>query len=175
MSFFNIINKPVFVAGLVCSVLVVLIVPLQNAKAAAAPGYKVSMVNSAVSGARESVENGENPQQDCTMVSMQGKSIINDHPDDTEAVAVAEAAMEVCGVELPIAYFGNKLDAVQAALSKNPEAPEPCNDFVSDFTVYFATGGAALPGGVDPEEQVKAALSERMHEVCPFVAGMMKF
>ena len=175
MSLLIILNKPVFVAGLVCTALVALMAPLQNAEAAAAPGYKVSIVNSAVSGARESVENGENPQQDCTMVSMQGKSIINDHPDDTEAVAVAVAAMEVCGVELPIAYFGNKLDAVQAALSENPDAPGPCNDFVSDFTVYFATGGAALPGGTSPEEQVKAALSERMHEVCPFAAGMMKF
>ena len=175
MSSLSILNQPVFVAGLVFSGLVVLVAPLQNAEAAAAPGYKVSMVNSAVSGARESVENGENPQQDCTMVSMQAKSIITDHADDTEAVAVAVAAMEVCGVELPVTYFGNKLDAVQAALSKNPEAPEPCNDFVSDFTVYFATGGSALPGGADPEEQVKAALSERMHEVCPFAAGMMKF
>jgi hypothetical protein len=142
---------------------------------AAAPGYKVSMIKSAAEDAREAVENGEAPQQDCTMVSMQGKSIIKDHSDDAEAVSVATEAMEACSFEIPVAYFGMVLDTVQKQLEADPDDVNPCNDFTSEFTVYFSIAASPPPGAADSEERVKAALSERAKEVCPFSASMMGF
>ena len=148
--------------------------PLGTARAAA-PGYKVNMVKSAAEDAREAVQNGEAPQQDCTMVSMQGKSIITDHADDVEAVSVAAEAMEACSFEIPVAYFGRVLDTVQKQLEADPDDINPCNDFTSEFTVYFSVAASPPPGAADSEERVKAALSERAKEVCPFSAGMMGF
>jgi len=147
----------------------------EHAAHVAAPGYKIRMISGAAEEAREAVENGETPQQDCTMVSMQGKSVIESHPNDENAVAVASEAMEACSFELPVAYFAMKLDTVQEQLAVAPESPLPCNDFASEFTVYFSVAGKAPPNAADPEEWVKATLSERAHEVCPFAAGMMGF
>ena len=142
---------------------------------AQAPGYKVSMVKSSSKSALAAVENGESPDQDCAMVKMQGQSIIKDHPDDTDAVVAATEAIEVCNFDVPVAHFGAMLDSVEEQLKDAPDDPIPCNDFVSAWAIYFSTSAGAAPGGEDPEERVKAALSERAHEVCPFSAGMMKF
>lgn len=163
-----------FVSVLLGCGMVAMTAPEHTAQAAA-PGYKVRMISSAAEDAREVVENGETPQQDCTMVSMQGKSVIEDHPDDESAVAVASEAMEACSFELPVAYFDMKLGTVQEQLAASPESPLPCNDFISEFAVYFSVAGKAPPNAADPEDRVKAALSERAREVCPFAAGMMGF
>lgn len=151
-----------------------LLIPDSTAQAAA-PGYKVRIVQGSAEDAREAVKNGETPEQDCTMVSMQGRSIITDHLDDDEAVAVATVAMEACSFELPVAFFGMMLDTVQEQLEASPDDPNPCNDFISAFTVYFAIAASPPPGAADSEERVKAALSKRAHEVCPFSAAMMRF
>lgn len=151
-----------------------LLIPDSTAQAAA-PGYKVRIVQGGAEDAREAVKNGETPQQDCTMVSMQGKSIITDHADDDEAVGAATAAMEACSFELPVAFFGMMLDSVQERLEGKPDDPTPCNDFIRAFTVYFAIAASPPPGAADSQERVKAALSTQAHEVCPFLAAMMRF
>jgi hypothetical protein len=164
----------IFVSFLLgCGILAIL-VPGRDVLAAA-PGYKVRMVSNAADDAREAVENGESPQKDCAMVSMQGKSIMEDHPDDKSAAEMAAEALEACNFELPVAYFRVKLDTVQKQLTASPDDPLPCNHFVREFTVYFSVASSAPAGADDPEERVKAALSERMREVCPFSAGMMRF
>jgi hypothetical protein len=145
------------------------------AAATPAPSYKISMVKRSAESARTALKNGTSPDQDCTMVSMQGKSIITSHADDKEAVAVASEAMEICSFEVPVAYFGTMLDTVQEQLKGDPDDPNPCNDFVSAFVVYFNIAASPPPGAADSEARVKAALSDKAKEVCPLAAGMMKF
>jgi hypothetical protein len=162
--------------------IILAIVLPQLALADPAPGYKVSMIESAAEDAREAVVAGESPQQDCTMVSMQSGSILEQHADDAAAVAVAAEALEVCGYEVAVPYFDRLLDDTAAALAEDPESPHPCNDFVSEFTVYFALvkdgperlgeDGNPLPTG---EQRTTAALSEKATAVCPFAAAMMGF
>ena len=159
--------------SLICGI-GILLLP-DYAAATPAPGYKVRMVQSSAESARKAVTKGESPEQDCTMVSMQGKSIISSHADDEVAVAAASEAMEVCSFEVPVAWFGTMLDTVQEQLKGKPDDPNPCNDFVSAFTVYFNIAASPPPGATDSEERVKAALSEKANEVCPFSAGMMGF
>ena len=109
------------------------------------------------------------------MVSMQGKSIIADYADDSVAVSAATEAMEVCSFEVPVAYFGMLLDRTQKLLEDSSDDPNFCNDFTSEWAVYFNSAASAPPGADDSETRVKAALSERANEVCPFAAGMMRF
>ncbi|MDP6951235.1 MAG: hypothetical protein QGF53_00600 [Alphaproteobacteria bacterium] len=147
-----------------------------------APGYKVRMIESAAEDAREAVAAGESPKQDCAMASMQSASVFDQHADDDAAMAVAAEALEVCAYEVAVPYFDRLLDATAAALAEDPESPHPCNDFVSEFTVYFALikdgpervgeDGEPLPTG---EQRTAAALSEKAKAVCPFAAGMMGF
>lgn len=154
----------------------------QLALADPAPGYKVSMIESAAEDAREAVAAGESPQQDCTMVSMQGGSILEQHADDTAAVAVAAEALEVCGYEVAVPYFDGLLDIAAAALAEDPESPQPCQDFVREFSTYFAlvkNGPERLAEDGTPvppaKDRVGAAIAAKATAVCPFAAAMMGF
>lgn len=115
------------------------------------------------------------------MVSMQGKSIMQQHPDDESAMEVVSHGMEVCGFEVPIAFFNKQLDIVEAKLAADPESPTPCQEFARDFTMYFALvdkGSGTQSDGTpitEPEDRVKAELSGRAKKLCPLVAGMMGF
>jgi len=141
-----------------------------SAANAAAPGYKVRMVESGAEAARAAVEKGESPQDECAQVAMQGRSILDEHADDEAAVGVAKAAFESCGYELPVSYFGGRIEAVADQLAATPGSPLPCNDFVSEFSVYFSVASGGPVDGADPEARVKEALSARVKEVCPYAA-----
>jgi hypothetical protein len=154
----------------------------QLALADPAPGYKVSMVERAAAKAQEVVAAGESPQQDCTMVSMQGGNILDQHADDTAAVAVVAEALEICGYEVAVPFFDGLLDTTAAALAEDPESPQPCQDFVREFSMYFALvknaperlaeDGTPVPPAKD---RVGAAIAEKATAVCPFAAAMMGF
>ena len=141
-----------------------------SAANAAAPGYKVRMVEGGVEAARAAVEKGESPQADCTQVAMQGRSILEEHPDDEAAVGVAKDALEICGYELPVTYFGARIDAIADQLAATPGSPLPCNDFVREFSVYFSVASGGSVEGADPEARAKETLSARVKEVCPYAA-----
>jgi hypothetical protein len=141
-----------------------------SAANAAAPGYKVRMVEGGVEDARAAVEKGESPEGDCSQVAMQGRSILDEYSDDANAVIVAKAALESCGYELPVTYFGARIEAVADQLAAAPGSPVPCNDFVSEFSVYFNVASGGPVDGADPEKRVKETLSERVKEVCPYAA-----
>ena len=155
---------------------------LQKSAQAAAPGYKVSMIKRSAKKARIKVEEGKSPRQDCTMVSMQGRDIIENYSDDEKAMEVVVEAMEICGFEAPVAYFNKFLDTVESKLAETPDSPTPCQDFAKEFTMFFAlvkegperknADGTPVPPA---EDRVKAELSERANQVCPFAAGMMRF
>jgi hypothetical protein len=154
----------------------------QGSAQAAAPGYKVSMIKMSANNARKKVEEGKSPQQDCTMVSMQGKDIIKNYSDDEKAMEVAIETMEICGFEVPVAYFHKYLDTVESKLAETPDSPTPCQDFVTEFAMFFTlikdgperknADGTPVPPA---EDRVKAELSERVKKSCPLAAGMMRF
>jgi hypothetical protein len=156
--------------------------PLVGKAHADAPGYKVRLVESSALKALESVDEGESPQQDCAMVSMMGRDIMNNHSDDAEAMVVVSEAMETCSFDVPVAYFSKFLDSVEMRLLETPDSPTPCQDFISEFAIYSGLigdgperknedGTTVAPA----EERVKAELSDRVKQSCPLVAGMRGF
>lgn len=173
--------------GLVAAWLVLGLGPLpgagpQRSAQAAAPGYKVRLVESSAEDAREAVAKGESPRQDCTMVSMQSKDIMKDHSDDEKAMEVVAKAMEICGFEVPAAYFNKYLDTVESKLAETPDSATPCSEFAREFSMFFTlVGDGPARNNADgtpvppAEGRVKAALSERAKQLCPFAAGMMRF
>lgn len=146
------------------------------------PGYKLSLIKRSAQSALDSVGAGASPVQDCTMVSMLGREIMKSNFEDTVAMALVSEAMEICGFEVATAYFNTILDGVDSKMAETPDSPVPCQDFVTEFSLYFtlvkegperlADDGTSVPSAVD---RVKAELSDRVTATCAFAAAMLGF
>ena len=125
-----------------------------------------------MSQAKTGVENGEWHGAACKTVLSKAFGIIKSFPEDEEAIASATAAIDSCTHELPVTHFHQRLDAIEAI----PGDGSACEIFISEaqdifWTVALIQGPLVVAdyesNSSDEERRFKAALSERVNQVCP--------
>ncbi len=136
---------------------------------------KIKSLEAYVKGARESAETDKLVEGYCNMAWAGIKNIKKNYSNDKSAMDAAAKALEACNFEIPVAYFGKRLDATR------------CDTFITKARNYFEGFGLfalGIFGNPKPEQQkqleavrsrFEAALSERVTKVCPAQAKAQGF
>lgn len=136
---------------------------------------KIKSIEANVKAARESAETDKLVEGYCNMAWAGIKNIRKNYSSDKSAMDAAAKALEACNFEIPVAYFGKRLEATR------------CDTFITKARNYFEGFGVfalGIFGKAKPEQQkqleatrsrFEAALSGRVTKVCPVQAKAQGF